>query len=188
MTQQLLFGGNWTQLKLQILQKYLSAYRKIFQRNRRAQYFQPIYVDAFAGTGTIPRPDIQQSFAEFIPSMLEAEEEFKKGSATRALEVEPPFHQYLFIEKDNAKCQELSALKVVFPGRNIEVLNDDANSGLLSWSQKLDLKRQRAIVFIDPFGASLEWPAIEAIARTKAVDLWILFPYSAINRMLTRDQ
>jgi three-Cys-motif partner protein len=40
------------------------------------------------------------------------------------------------------------------------------------------------VVFLDPFGASVEWKVIEAISKTKAVDLWILFPYAAINRML----
>ena len=29
--------------------------------------------------------------------------------------------------------------------------------------------------------------AIEALADTRAVDLWILFPYGAINRMLVSD-
>ena len=32
-----------------------------------------------------------------------------------------------------------------------------------------------------------EWKVIAAIADTKAVDLWILFPYAAINRMLVSE-
>ena len=43
------------------------------------------------------------------------------------------------------------------------------------------------MAFLDPFGASVEWSVIEAIAATKAVDLWILFPYHAVNRMLVND-
>jgi len=39
-------------------------------------------------------------------------------------------------------------------------------------------------VFLDPFGASVEYKVIEAIADTNAVDLWILFPYGTINRKL----
>jgi three-Cys-motif partner protein len=46
------FGGAWTDDKLGRLEKYLSAYRTIFERNERAQYFKTWYVDAFAGTGT----------------------------------------------------------------------------------------------------------------------------------------
>ncbi|MGB6688192.1 MAG: three-Cys-motif partner protein TcmP [Terracidiphilus sp.] len=188
MTQQVMFGGNWTQQKLQILSKYLRAYRKIFDRNTRARYFRVSYVDAFAGTGTIPRPELEGTLAGLIPSLMEAEEEFRKGSVRRALEIEPPFHNYIFIEKDRGKCDELLALREEFPDRNIVVVNDDANLALLKWCQQMDTRSERAVVFLDPFGASVEWTVIEAIAGTKAVDLWILFPYGAVNRMLTRDR
>lgn len=43
-------------------------------------------------------------------------------------------------------------------------------------------------MFLDPFGASVEWPAISALGHTGAVDLWILFPFFAVNRMLVRDR
>jgi three-Cys-motif partner protein len=183
-----MFGGNWTQQKLEILSKYLRAYRKIFDGNTRARYFRVSYVDAFAGTGVIPRPDIEGTFAELIPSLAEAEEEFRKGSVRRALEVDPPFHQYKFIEKDRAKCEELAALRSEYPNRDIEVVNDDANVELLKWCREMNTRRERAVVFLDPFGASVEWKVIEAIAGTRAVDLWILFPYAAVNRMLTRGR
>ncbi len=58
----------------------------------------------------------------------------------------------------------------------------------LKWCRTLDTHRQRAVVFLDPFGASIKWETIAALGRTRAVDLWILFPYSAINRMLVRDK
>ncbi len=183
-----MFGGNWTQQKLRILSKYLKAYRKIFDKNERARYFRISYVDAFAGTGVIPRPELEGTFAEFIPSLAEAEEEFKKGSVRRALEIDPPFHKYTFIEMNRIKCEELSMFRAEFPDRHIDVVNDDANDALLKWCQRMDTKRERAIIFLDPFGASVEWKVIEAIAGTKAVDLWILFPYGAVNRMLTRDR
>jgi three-Cys-motif partner protein len=187
-TQQVPFGGSWTQQKLQILSKYLRAYRTIFDKNARARYYRISYVDAFAGTGVIPRPEVEESLIDLMPSMLAAEKEFRKGSVRRALEIEPPFDEYVFVERDQAKCEELSVLKVEFPHRTITVVNDDANDALLRWCEDMDTKRQRGVVFLDPFGASVEWRVIEAIAKTRAVDLWILFPYSAVNRMLTRDR
>lgn len=183
-----MFGGNWTQQKLTVLSKYLKAYRKIFDRNERARYYRVTYVDAFAGTGVIPRPEIEGTFAELIPSLAATEEEFRKGSVRRALEVEPSFHHYVFIELDRAKCEELSLLGHEFPNRDIKVVNDDANAALLKWCQEVNPRRERAVVFLDPFGAAVEWATIQAIAKTKSVDLWILFPYGAINRMLTRDR
>ena len=188
MTQQVMFGGDWTQRKLEVLSKYLRAYRRIFERNARARYFRVSYVDAFAGTGVVPRPGIEGAFAELIPVLSTAEEEFRKGSVTRALEVDPPFHQYLFIEKSRAKCEELALLREQFPKRKIEIVNDDANAALLEWCKKVDTKRERAVIFLDPFGASVEWSVVEAIAQTRCVDIWILFPYGAVNRMLTRGR
>ncbi|HEX4309224.1 MAG TPA: three-Cys-motif partner protein TcmP [Acidobacteriaceae bacterium] len=185
MTQQEMFGGPWTQQKLEILSKYLSAYRRIFDRNPKARYFDVSYVDAFAGTGVIPRPELGGTLADFIPEIEKAEEEFRKGSARRALEVDPPFHHYVFIEKDRAKCGELSAVTGEFPTKDIRIVNSDANPALLRWCNEMNSQRERAVVFLDPFGASVEWSVIEAIAKTKAVDLWFLFPYGAVNRMLT---
>jgi len=186
MTQQDPFGGSWTQQKLQILSKYLRAYRKIFEKNPKARFFKTIYVDAFAGTGVIPR-DLPGMFADF-PELAEAEEEFRKGSVKRALEVEPPFDHYVFIEKDAGKCDELLGLSNGFSGRDIRIIKDDANVALQQWCSEIDTKGERAVVFLDPFGASVEWNSIKAIAKTRAVDLWVLFPYAAINRMLINDR
>lgn len=187
MTQQTLFGGSWTQQKLAVLSKYLRAYRKIFEKNEKAKFFEVSYVDAFAGTGVIHRPE-PGMFAEIFPELAEADEEFRKGSVRRALEVEPPFHHYVFIEKDEAKCQELRSLTTEFPQRDIRIIRKDANEALLQWCADIDTQRERAVVFLDPFGASVEWRVLQALAATKAVDLWILFPHSAINRMLVNGR
>jgi len=181
------FGGAWTQHKLEVLKKYLQAYTKIFAKNPRARFNSISYVDAFAGTGTLRRPE-PTGFAELLPRLRENEREFRKGSVRRALEVEPPFDKYVFIERDAEKCQELKDISSQFPSRNVEVVNRDANEALLSWCRKLNTKTERAVVFLDPFGASVEWKVIAALGQTGAVDLWVLFPYSAINRMLVRDR
>lgn len=120
--------------------------------------------------------------------MQENEKEFRKGSVRRALEVEPPFDNYVFIEKDAKKCRELEAISADFPNRNVKIINGDANGALLKWCRNLDPQNERAAVFLDPFGASVKWEVIAALGRTRAVDLWVLFPYSAINRMLVRNR
>jgi len=126
--------------------------------------------------------------AQLMPGVAEAEEEFQKGSAKRALEIDPAFDKYVFIEKSAAKCHELRVLAEDFADRYIEIVNEDANSALLKWCKRFDSNRERAVVFLDPFGASVEWNVIRALGKTRAVDLWILFPYSAINRMLMKKQ
>jgi three-Cys-motif partner protein len=44
------------------------------------------------------------------------------------------------------------------------------------------------VVFLDPFGFQVRWEAVEALARTEAVDLWYLVPTGiGINRQISRD-
>src|SRR5581483_9947548 len=46
----------------------------------------------------------------------------------------------------------------------------------------------RAVLFLDPYGMQVEWRTIEAIAATKAIDLWLLFPLGiGVNRLLTKS-
>lgn len=181
------FGGAWTQQKLEALAKYLQAYTIIFNRNPRAKYYSISYVDAFAGTGSLERPE-PTGLAQFMPDLLANEEQYRKGSVLRALEIEPPFDHYVFIEKSAEKCNELRSLAKQAQAKNVTVINEDANSAILKWCKKLNTKRERAVVFLDPFGAAVKWEVISALAKTRAVDLWMLFPYSAINRMLIRDR
>jgi three-Cys-motif partner protein len=170
------FGGDWTTDKLGCLHDYLDAYTKIFTKNPKAQYFTRSYVDAFAGTGyrTIPILPLFESIKD--PDA----QSYLKGSAKIALEVEPPFHRYLFIDNDPLHIQELERLKSEFPSKanRIQIERADANIYL-----------NRAVVFLDPYGMQVEWSLIEIIAKTKAIDLWWLFPLGvSINRLLTREE
>lgn len=47
--------------------------------------------------------------------------------------------------------------------------------------------KNRAVLFLDPFGMQVTWDTIAAIANTRAIDLWILLPLSAVNRLLKRN-
>ena len=44
------------------------------------------------------------------------------------------------------------------------------------------------VLFLDPFATEVEWATIEKIASFNALDTWILFPISAITRMLPRSK
>jgi len=192
MKQQHQFGGSWTQKKLERVRKYLVAYTTIFAKNPRAQKLTTIYVDAFAGTGYRTNPqwlDAQTSlFAD--PTELEVEE-FLKGSAKIALEVEPSFQHYIFIERDPGRAKELEELRAAFPrkAQAVKIAQRDANTWLKQWCATTDWRRCRAVVFLDPYGMQVDWALIETLAKTQAIDLWILFPLGvAVNRLLTKSR
>jgi three-Cys-motif partner protein len=47
---------------------------------------------------------------------------------------------------------------------------------------------RRAVVFLDPFGNSVKWTTIEAIAAVEKIDLWYLFPSGiGVVRQISRD-
>jgi len=47
--------------------------------------------------------------------------------------------------------------------------------------------KNRAVLFLDPYATQVKWATLQAIANTKAIDLWYLFPFSATQRMLPKD-
>jgi three-Cys-motif partner protein len=182
------FGGGWTEDKLNRLRKYLPAYTTIFTQNPRAAILRTIYVDAFAGTGY--RTASSQHTSTMSP--LFADEDaasLQQGSAAIALETEPPFDDYLFIEQVAERVVALQQLRQQFPhhAQRITIIQHDANTFLRQWCRETDWRTHRAVVFLDPYGMEVDWVTIEAIAQTYAIDLWLLFPLGqAVNRLLTR--
>jgi three-Cys-motif partner protein len=184
------FGGPWTEDKLTRLRKYLEAYTVIFTRNPKAKYFRRVYVDAFAGTG-IRKQKPGDTEDGSLPLFEEDRDAvgFMKGSAQVALDITPPFDEYVFIEKDPGYAEQLDALRRSYPALRdrIDVRQGNANEILVAWAQSSDWSMQRAVVFLDPYGMQVEWSTLKAISETKGVDLWLLFPLGqGVNRLLTR--
>jgi len=181
------FGGKWTEEKLKILEHYLSAYLKIFHANPRAQYLRTTYVDAFAGTGTRADSGSEEAVDPVLLPLEHDEDakQFKRGSASIALEMEPSFHNYVFIEKNRARAGELEE-HVRSYGHPVGVIPGEANAEIRAWIQRTHWHRNRAVVFLDPYGMQVEWDTIRALGGTHGVDLWLLFPLGqAVVRLLT---
>jgi three-Cys-motif partner protein len=182
------FGDRtWTQDKLRRLEKYLAAYTTIM----RKRSYRFAYIDGFAGTGyheLKPREDAGPClFPETEGPEVGA---FLDGSARIALRVEPRFNKYIFIEKSRRKACELEKLRDEFPDRRDDIIIEkaDANAYLQDLCLNRPWSKHRAVLFLDPFGMQVSWQTIEAIAGTRAIDTWILFPVSAVNRLLRRDK
>lgn len=179
------FGGGWTSEKLESLDKYLRAYMQIMKKK---DFFRVSYIDAFAGTGYIHQ---SKSKSDDHPSLIdfqdESAERFIDGSARVALNINPPFHKYVFIEQKRSFCRDLEKLKTDFPDRTIEVVNGTAATEI-NRICKQNWKTNRAVLFLDPYGMQVEWETIQAIAETKAIDMWYLFPLGVgVNRLLKKD-
>ena len=165
------FGGDWTAEKLNIFTSYLDAYLIALQN----QNFKKIYIDAFAGTGEIETSDGEAYLA---------------GSAKRALSAEKRFDYYYFIESDESKASELEhMIDTEFPHlkRFTTVYRGDANEKLGKIINDIDWRFNRGLLFLDPYATQVDWATLERVAGTKSIDVWYLFPFSALNRMLPKN-
>ena len=183
------FGGEWTTVKLKVLAHYLQSYTTALKKTR----FHKLYIDAFAGTGyrDVRRDNEEDSPQNTLfPDLAEPEpQSFLDGSARLALQTEPHFDQYIFIERSPDRCAHLESLKSEFPGlaNKVDIRQGDANDKIQDLCAK-DWRSNRAVLFLDPYGMQVEWKTIEAIAKTKAIDLWLLFPLGiGVNRLLTKS-
>lgn len=165
------FGGNWTEEKLNIFTSYLNSYLIALQN----QKFNKIYIDAFAGTGEIETSDGGQ---------------FLIGSAKRALASEQKFNHYYFIEADSQKARKLEdMINTEFPQmkRIITIYCGDANAKLTQIISSVDWRYNRGLLFLDPYATQVNFATLENVAQTKSIDVWYLFPFSALERMLPKN-
>ncbi|MEE9338666.1 MAG: three-Cys-motif partner protein TcmP [Methylococcaceae bacterium] len=167
------FGSDWTELKLQIINSYLKFYVTALKN----MPFQLIYIDAFSGSG---------ERHEKIPgsSLLNQEEVIVKydGSVIKALDIEPKFSAYHFIEKHKKRFSRLQEITSTYTDHNIHCYNQDANKTIIDLCKSIDWKRNRAVMFLDPYGLSIDYETLRIIQKTEAIDVWYLFSTSGFYR------
>ena len=189
------FGGQWTSRKLDVLARYLRSYTTALKDKPYPERpFRKAFVDAFAGSGyrdarrAAGRAHESQSL--LFPDLADDEPQgLLDGSARLALKTQPPFDRYIFIERSRDRCAQLERLKLEFPSlaRRIDIRQGDANEKIQQLCDG-DWRSHRAVLFLDPYGLQVDWATVEAVAKTEAIDLWLLFPLGiGVNRLLTQS-
>jgi three-Cys-motif partner protein len=178
------FGGDWSGTKLDALARYLHAYTTALKK----QPFDLLYIDAFAGAGI--REVIEVDDDDLFSDDNEKEvTRYRHGSPFIALETDPKFDRFVFIDKDQSsidRLREQVKQSTAAQGRPIDFRCGDANAHLRNLAER-SWSGRRAVAFLDPFALHVEWDTIEAIAKTQSIDMWLLFPAMAVNRMLPRN-
>jgi three-Cys-motif partner protein len=175
------FGGQHTELKLSIIEKYLKAFSAALRR----QFTELWFIDAFAGTGarTVRHDERPADFWE--PAEPEKIEQ-RRGSAQIAIDVKPNFDRIIFIESKPSHCEALKELAAKYPDREILIIQGDANAALRSAVTRSTWASIRVVLFLDPYGMEVDWSTLEIIAKTRAIDVWFLFPISGLYRQATK--
>ena len=156
--------GDWSVLKLDIIERYGKAYTKAF--NNRGRKLKKYYIDGFSGAGV----HVQKTTGQQV-----------EGSPARALKVYPAFDGFYFIDlnKDKAaylknQCKDRS---------DVHIINDDANTYLRDLLPTIKFNLfNRALCVLDPYGLHLDWDIIELAGKSRAVDMFLNFPVMDMNR------
>lgn len=175
------FGGQHTDLKLSVIEKYLSGYTTALRR----QFSQLWYIDAFAGTGNRTVRTVTDGGGLLETPVIERID-IRRGSAQIALDTKPDFDFLVFIEQNPRYVAELNDLAARYLQKPIQVISGDANVALRSLVASNQWMNKRAVVFLDPYGMEVEWNTLQALASTKAIDVWFLFPLAGLFRQATR--
>lgn len=179
------FGASHTVQKLNCVKGFLDGWAIAMSKQG---HFNKRYIDAFSGSGHFEFASSEESDGS-QPNLIEEatiSREFVDGSALLALDVQPPFDRVDLVEKDPSVASELRSAVQEANVKNVTIHVEDANLALPRICADFD-RIDRSVVFLDPFGAQLNWSTITSIAETKAADVWYLLPVSIINRMMARD-
>jgi three-Cys-motif partner protein len=162
--------GYWSEVKLEIVNKYAAAYSTILSAQQR---FHHVYIDGFAGAGE----HLSKTSSELIP-----------GSPRRALQIQPPFREFFFVDMDGDKVEHLR--RFVGERQDVHIHHGDCNRVLLKdvFPHIRFEDYRRALCLLDPYGLDLEWTVISEAGRLRTIDLFLNFPIMDANRnVLWRD-
>ena len=161
--------GYWSEVKLDIIKEYAKAYSVIM--NAQHNIRQYLYIDGFAGAGV----HISKRTKEYLP-----------GSPLNALNVEPPFKEFHFIDLNGGRADALRKLCVDYS--NVNVYEGDCNNLLLQKIFPLAKYSdyRRALCLLDPYGLHLNWEVVFKAGQMKSIEIFLNFPVMDMNMNVLR--
>lgn len=184
----------WSFKKLIFLEYYIKPYLTILSEKHKSNCY---YLDLFgsAGANHIEELNLNSLGSPIISILKGVVPNKSKGINTR-------FHKWIFFKKNNDFYKALiqrveETIQIVNEttgenleiGKDIEILNGDANILIEEIIQKIEKesKKERVsiLVFIDPYKFSeIEWNTIKKILEIKYVDVIFTIPTWTLKRGL----
>lgn len=91
------------------------------------------------------------------------------GSPVNALNVEPLFDEYFFIDKNRETKRALETAVGTRP--NVHIYEGDSNEDY-----------RRALCLLDPYGLDLRWEVIREAGHMRSMEIFLNFPIHDMNR------
>jgi len=161
--------GYWSEVKLDIIREYASAYSTIVSAQPLIR--KHLYIDAFAGAGH----HISKATGNFV-----------KGSPLNALYVRPPFSEFHLIDVDGDKANELR--RVVGTRPDVTIYDEDANQVLLKrvFPRCRYEDYSRGLCLLDPYALTVDWKVIAAAGKMNSVEIFFNFMIMDANMNVLR--
>lgn len=150
--------GPWSEAKLDILRDYATAYMTVLASQTVIQ--RVVYIDAFAGAGA----HISRQTGKQIP-----------GSPANALNIQPPFSEFHFIDLDRTRVGLLERLA---SGRtDVHVYHDDCNDVLLDrvFPRCRYKDYARGLCLLDPYKLTVDWKVLAAAGAMGSIEVFYNF-------------
>ena len=188
------WGGQWTEDKLDCFQKYVKAYLTIMNAYREKFRWKLVYFDGFAGSGSREQSLVadEKAMSLFGEELHDASELHPyQGAAERVVQIEQQmrgFDEYWFIDKNEQNITSLELKLAEYQTRGKKIFRpNDANEEVLNLGRRLrEHPKTKVLCLLDPFGMSINWDSIVALAGN-GIDLWILVPTgSIVNRLIQK--
>jgi len=150
--------GYWSEVKLDIVRKYASAYSTIMSKHHEIKKY--IYIDAFAGPGR----HVSRRTGEFVP-----------GSPLNALNVTPPFSEIHLIDLHGGKVAELQ--RQIGSRQDVFFYEGDANEVLLDsvFPRCRYEDFNRALCLLDPYKLNVDWNVLQTAGQMKSIEVFYNF-------------
>jgi len=150
--------GYWSEVKLDIIRKYASAYSRIMNNQKAIRSY--LYIDAFAGSGVHIKKQTR---------------EFTTGSPLNALVISPAFPEYHFIDLDGDKVDRLR--QIVGERTDISFYKGDCNRVLLDevFPRCRYEDYRRALCLLDPYGLNVNWEVLQRAGNMKSIEIFYNF-------------
>jgi three-Cys-motif partner protein len=150
--------GYWSEVKLDIVKNYASAYSTIMNRQKSISRY--LYIDAFSGAGV----HIKKHTREYVT-----------GSPLNALVVSPAFSEYHFIDLDGDKVDKLR--RVVGDRREVSFHKGDCNRVLLGevFPRCRYEDYLRALCLLDPYSLNVNWEVLQKAGEMKSIEIFYNF-------------
>ena len=150
--------GQWSEVKLEIVRKYATAYSQILSKQQTIR--RHLYIDGFAGAGR----HISKTTGGVIP-----------GSPANALNVEPPFSEYHWVDLNSGRVSELRRLAEGHP--EVKVYEGDCNHILLDevFQRCRYDDFSRGLCLLDPYGLNVKWEVLATAGKMKTIEVFFNF-------------